>query len=615
MNPSKPSLAAIALAFALNLPASAATNAPSNPIILTPFEYPKNTVFENETPDDPTDDIRLPHQGIVIELVWVDNSDNEENFEVELYLGSTEPGNRVALFSQIVPNQTIFTVRSGNPQPGTILNFRVRALNSTDGNSEWSEFTEAALPLTDVAIQSLTYKSGIVGVPMQDHTPVSVKALVHEASFIPPGIELDERTGTFSGTPTRAGVFRSVLRSTDGISQASTIVTFRFRNPDPAVRLNTPLTDRFLPPDAPQTTIDLHNHFTSPDVTAFRLDTNRGDIDIILYPEVTPLTVANFRNYTARGDIDGTIFHRSVALDTAGIDIIQSGWFKPGENGGYQSVTRDAGIPNEPAFPNVRGTIATAKSASQPDSATSQFYFNVSDSPALDTPANNGGFTVFGRATTPSLAVIDDIHNRPTGAYQLALDTNTTSITNWPTNGILADDAVPGPDDLVQILTVTELQQFVSFSIENQTGDAAVATLDRSSLTLTPSQQGATSLTLNATDLDGNSVTSTFDVFVMPEINPVASLVEVGDDDHLAITFTHSDGDGAPSYEVQESTGLTSWTTIWKTADGNSHPTVVSTTPSGDSSTTLTVRTPTPRTQESTRHLRVKVTFATPPAP
>ena len=41
-----------------------------------------------------------------------------------------------------------------------------------------------------------------------------------------------------------------------------------------------------------------------------RIDTNKGEIVILLYPEHTPETVANFKSYVNQGLYDGIIFHR-----------------------------------------------------------------------------------------------------------------------------------------------------------------------------------------------------------------------------------------------------------------------------------------------------------------
>jgi peptidyl-prolyl cis-trans isomerase A (cyclophilin A) len=59
---------------------------------------------------------------------------------------------------------------------------------------------------------------------------------------------------------------------------------------------------------------------------------------------------------------------------------------------------------------NVRGTVAMAKVEGNPDSATSQWFVNLADN-AANLDGQNGGFTVFGRVTPPSMTVVDALAN------------------------------------------------------------------------------------------------------------------------------------------------------------------------------------------------------------
>jgi cyclophilin family peptidyl-prolyl cis-trans isomerase len=52
--------------------------------------------------------------------------------------------------------------------------------------------------------------------------------------------------------------------------------------------------------------------------------------------------------------------------------------------------------------------MAMAKT-SDPDSATSKWFFNLADNASLDDPANSGGFTVFGQVTGSGMAVWDTV--------------------------------------------------------------------------------------------------------------------------------------------------------------------------------------------------------------
>lgn len=139
-----------------------------------------------------------------------------------------------------------------------------------------------------------------------------------------------------------------------------------------------------------------------------RFESVLGTFDVRLYEEATPLTTANFLNYATRGDWTDTFIHRSVPNF-----VIQGGGHKfPSDAVGIQSVPQDSPVTNEPGISNLRGTIAMAKLAGNPHSATNQWYFNTGDNAFLDSPAN-GSFTVFGRVVGSGMEVIDAIGALP----------------------------------------------------------------------------------------------------------------------------------------------------------------------------------------------------------
>jgi len=140
------------------------------------------------------------------------------------------------------------------------------------------------------------------------------------------------------------------------------------------------------------------------------LKTNYGTIVIELYPDKAPKTVENFLAYARDAFYDGTVFHRVIDKF-----VIQGGGFSPGMT---QKLTR-APIENEAnnGLRNTRGTVAMAR-ASDPHSATSQFFINVSDNDFLNytapTPAG-WGYCVFGRVVD-GMNVVDQIKGVVTGS-------------------------------------------------------------------------------------------------------------------------------------------------------------------------------------------------------
>src|SRR5581483_564104 len=105
-------------------------------------------------------------------------------------------------------------------------------------------------------------------------------------------------------------------------------------------------------------------------------------------------------NYITSNRFDNSIFHR-----LASGFVLQGGGFTffndANGNGAIGEIITDPAVQNEFGESNVQGTIAMAKLGNDPNSATSQFFFNLANNSAnLDN--QNGGFTVFGRINGPA---------------------------------------------------------------------------------------------------------------------------------------------------------------------------------------------------------------------
>jgi len=116
----------------------------------------------------------------------------------------------------------------------------------------------------------------------------------------------------------------------------------------------------------------------------------------------TPITANNFLQYVNDNSYDKTLIHRLVSNF-----IIQGGaytWPEVASNeiGGYPLEVQSKGeIINEPYNSNMMGTIAMAKISGLPNSATSQWFINLSNNLSLD--SQNDGFSVFGHLLGDSI--------------------------------------------------------------------------------------------------------------------------------------------------------------------------------------------------------------------
>jgi cyclophilin family peptidyl-prolyl cis-trans isomerase len=137
------------------------------------------------------------------------------------------------------------------------------------------------------------------------------------------------------------------------------------------------------------------------------MKTSLGTIVIELNSEKAPKTVQNFLRYAKDGFYSGTIFHRVID----GF-MIQGGGFSKD----MQQKPTNKPVENEAknGLKNERGSIAMARTG-DPQSATSQFFINHQNNPALDYPSGDGwGYAVFGKVTQ-GMDVVDKIAKVPTG--------------------------------------------------------------------------------------------------------------------------------------------------------------------------------------------------------
>ncbi|HTN76550.1 MAG TPA: peptidylprolyl isomerase [Pirellulaceae bacterium] len=136
------------------------------------------------------------------------------------------------------------------------------------------------------------------------------------------------------------------------------------------------------------------------------IKTSLGDIRVKLDAEKAPLTVDNFlENYVRRQFYSDTLIHY-VASDS----MIAAGGFTPK----YEPKAVRAPIANEAknGLSNKRGTLAMARDPQYAQSATSQFFINLADTPDLDhkntDTSEDYGYCVFGEVIA-GMEVVDAI--------------------------------------------------------------------------------------------------------------------------------------------------------------------------------------------------------------
>ena len=156
------------------------------------------------------------------------------------------------------------------------------------------------------------------------------------------------------------------------------------------------------------------------------MKTSMGTIVVELYPGKAPKTVANFLQYVRDGHYNGTIFHRVIP----GF-MVQGGGMS--SNMTEKKTRPPIPIESKNGLKNEIGTLAMART-NDPNSATSQFFINVSRNDFLDYPGQDGhGYTVFGKVVN-GMDVVTKIVAVPTG--------NQGMHQNVPRTAVVIESAV-----------------------------------------------------------------------------------------------------------------------------------------------------------------------------
>jgi cyclophilin family peptidyl-prolyl cis-trans isomerase len=150
------------------------------------------------------------------------------------------------------------------------------------------------------------------------------------------------------------------------------------------------------------------------------IKTNHGDISVELMDEKAPISCENFRQYVSDGHFNDTVFHRVIPkfmIQGGGMDASMS-----------SKATRDP-IKNEAdnGETNLRGTLAMARTGAV-DSATSQFFINLSDNDFLNHGDRDFGYAVFAKVTD-GMDVVDAIAGVATGSVSGHQDVPLDTVT------------------------------------------------------------------------------------------------------------------------------------------------------------------------------------------
>lgn len=127
--------------------------------------------------------------------------------------------------------------------------------------------------------------------------------------------------------------------------------------------------------------------------TMINIQTDKGNIQIAVYPELMPITTENFLGLVDKGFYNNLTFHRVEDW------VVQGGDPDGNGTGGSGKTIK---LETNPKLKNIRGAVAMARSM-DPDSASSQFYILKTDASWLD-----GQYAVFGNVVS-GMDVVDSM--------------------------------------------------------------------------------------------------------------------------------------------------------------------------------------------------------------
>lgn len=293
-----------------------------------------------------------------------------------------------------------------------------------------------------------------------------------------------------------------------------------------------PINDISRPVNSAQDVIDLSPSFADPSDgntrVAFGFDAGRVLVE--LYDGAAPLTVNNFLNYSRSERYDNTVIHRSAQLGAPNFEpfVIQGGGFRESD---LVHVVTDPPVQNEfRANTQQRGTIAMAKQGGNPNSATSEWFFNLRDNrDILD--GQNGGFTSFGQIITGQ-DVVDAIATLP--KITQAAPAPFNSLSDFP----VQNNPPTSPQDYVNVAYISELPDLTGVATSSDPGLVTpVVSGKQLLLNYTPGATGRATITVQGRGRTGEVVEDSFVVEV--------GLVDVAAGQGLpAKTITYTDSDG-----------------------------------------------------------------------
>ena len=270
----------------------------------------------------------------------------------------------------------------------------------------------------------------------------------------------------------------------------------------------------------------------SPDTTntTITFNTSKGAIDVTLLDSAAPVSVTNFLSYAQNNAYTDDLFHRMANLSGTGASqILQGGQFTTNSVSGVVNSFTDVAtyqpIANEfdASRPNAIGSLAMARTADL-NSATSQFYFNLTDNTSSLGQTGNG-YAVFGNVANS--ASLTNLQSFATSYTPQAATINGNVLASLPA---LTGASVPNNPvgtattnlAITNTITGTTPAGFLNYLVTSSDTSIVTATIGSLNGTFSPSQvklvaggnAGTAVITVTLIDNRNEATIKTFNVTV-----------------------------------------------------------------------------------------------------
>jgi peptidyl-prolyl cis-trans isomerase A (cyclophilin A) len=524
-----------------------------------------------QAPAAPTNVVAYAPSETQVNLSWVDVA-TDASYEVQRDDDPGEEGENWVAVATLVPRSEVARLAVASSTEQTVR-YRVAAVKGED-QSDWvvaavlkpqgdrriarlSPLISPFIPQFEVHVEGVEARAGesfAFPIDVLGTDPITA----FTASNLPSNVSVNPQTGLVSGTIANEGVYRCFVGiEFDGGKKFEQVKYIRVL---PAPSTPVVATPGFAIPalDVDEiVSFDIDGVFEDPARDKGVLISTLGEsIILALHDKAAPKNVENFLGYMTRSDYSNSFLHRSVENF-----IIQGGGARPAFPGAspvqWANIPVQAAVPNEPGISNRRGTIAMAKLGGNFDSATSEWFISTGSNNPDNLDFQNGGFTAFGEVVgSGSLGIAEALNNLPRATnYQAQITAASPSLSGVSIESIpvLQDppQATPNANTFVRITGITEVEP-VEITIESISPSAilAAAVFGTELVVQSRGPSGIATLTLRATNVDGNSVTF-----------PVR--VEVIDTNIPAIGLTSLKGKGGTSIAIRgraaDDNQLASW--------------------------------------------------------